>query len=97
VNACRLRRTQQGSEIIHILNGIEDEQKRRLIFTLSIAQNVIETRIFTRLDNSNTSLMYCSMTYLIETMARYDFDGNVPLFRLLKKGSEGRSFSLPLG
>src|SRR5579884_2023438 len=97
MNAYCLGRTQQGAQVIDILNSIEDEQERSFVLAPGIVKNLLDTGIFTRFDNRQATLMHSSLAKLIETLAWNHFNRNASSLRLLQKSSEIRRLTLSLG
>src|SRR5215468_8680277 len=94
MNSYCLGGPQKRAEVVDILDRVEDEQERFLIFALGIGENVLDAGIFACLDNCQTALVGGSMAELVKTSTRYRFDGDVLSFGLLEDCNERRCFAL---
>src|SRR5260370_7875315 len=96
MHADGLRAAQQLAEVIHILNGIEDQQKRVFVFLTGIIKNLLQGGVFSRLDYGQAALVYRALAELVESLARDCFDGNLPPPSLLKYSRYGWRVALAL-
>src|SRR2546425_791771 len=91
-----LRTAQKGSEVVDILNGIKNEQKRVFVFSSRIIYYLLKRRILTRFNYCQATLVDRPLAELVKTLARHGFDGNLALLSLVKNGSNSRCITLTI-
>src|SRR5689334_200362 len=89
--------TQQRTKVIHILNGIKDEQEWSFLLLSGIGQNLVGAGIVAFLHLSQAALVYGSMTQLIEAGTRYRLDWDVATLGFLYNCSYHGRFTLAFG
>src|SRR5437588_313386 len=94
LHACCLGGSHQRTEIIDILNSVEDEEEWSLVFAGSIVKDIVNRDIFALLDQGDAALVYSPVTDRVEAGTWYYLDGNMSPLGLFENGGESRSFSL---
>src|SRR2546426_1125857 len=78
VNAYSLSSTQQGAEVIDVLDRVEDEQKGCFVFAFGMGKDVLNRGVCTCFDDRQAALVDGPVTELVKTCTWQRFDGDMP-------------------